>query len=84
MKHNLNEELMKEIYSLRMLVFIETSPQSNQYNQVLLDPKTFKKVSFAISAAAKMSDEIQITPVPCSVEVYTLPDLQQIHHEPHG
>jgi hypothetical protein len=79
------EELMSELYGLRLLVFIETGPQSNQYNQILLDKETFKRVSFAITPQIEGPEDTIVTtsfPVPCSKEVYTLPDLQQIHDTP--
>lgn len=77
----LSAELSSEIYSQRMLVFLEISPQSNQYRQVLLTPKQYKKVSDSIfiKLIEKKPDGKQIVEIEESDEIYTLPDLMDIY-----
>jgi hypothetical protein len=66
-----------ELYEQRLLVFLETAPQSNTYNQVILDQKQFKGVGNSISTFIKKGengfDEYNIK---LSEDEYKLPDLQ--------
>ncbi len=76
----MSNELQMMINEQRLLVFLETDAQSNKYNQVILSPQQFKKVSDAIINSARTGDdlkpgmeEVELT---TSEEEYTLPDLQ--------
>lgn len=69
---------LNELYETRMLVFMETSPQSNKYNQVMLTPEQYKAVSGEISTLISVDKENpnkEIRELDLSEEVYTLPDL---------
>tara|TARA_Y100000310_G_C20387157_1_gene670989 strand:+ start:410 stop:610 length:201 start_codon:yes stop_codon:yes gene_type:complete len=66
----MSRELFNEIYSTRLLVFIESEPQSNKYQQVILTPKQFKEVSDDISLEG---DKLRL-----SKEIYKLPDLREV------
>ncbi len=76
----------KELYIQRMLVFLETEPQSNKYHQVMLNAEQFKKVSDAIIVSTKPDASLKpgydMAEIEMSEEEYTLPDLQDInpHH----
>ena len=84
MKVNENNEVSieSEVYSTRLLVFIETHPQTNEYHQVFLDKKQFKKVSDAIIISVKRveglsyDEEVELF---WSTESYPLPDLKEIN-----
>jgi len=47
-----------QIYEQRLLVFMETEPQSGKYNQVLLDPESFKKVSYSIAGEPETDENL--------------------------
>ena len=77
-----------ELFSQRCLVFLETEPQSNKYNQVILSKEQFKKVSDAIISTfvseehpeleeVELIDGMEIVNIELSDEEYELPDLQQ-------
>ncbi len=71
-----------ELYELRLLVFIETEPQSNKYNQVLLTMDQFKKVGDAIGKITEsndLRDGFEQREVSSSKEEYKLPDLRSIN-----
>jgi hypothetical protein len=79
---------ISELFSQRCLVFMETEPQSNKYNQVILSKEQFKKVSYAIISTfdpeehpeleeVELRDGMEIVNIELSEEEYTLPDLQQ-------
>lgn len=70
------------LYEQRLLVFLETEPQSNEYNQVYLTKEQFKKVSDSICVPAPQEivrKGIEIVKVEASEEIYFLPDLQSIN-----
>lgn len=72
---------LTEIYETRMLIFLETEPQSNKYNQIMVNQEQFKIISDVIST---ITDEAMIAPniesreIKLSEEVYELPDLKSI------
>lgn len=74
-----------ELYTLRVLVFLETDAQSNKYNQVCLTAKQFKKMSDAISTELPedktLKKEFRNYETLLSEEEYELPDLQEIYEE---
>mgnify|MGYP001581381100 CR=1 FL=1 len=74
-EHSLSEE----IYSLRMLVFLEEEPQSNKYRQVILTPEQYNVVSVGISHNRRpIGGDMDEVEEHLSSEVYTLPDLQEL------
>ena len=81
MWYNLDMEIDHfDIYGTRMLIFIETEPQSNKYNQVLLNAEEFKKASLAIGKVIEKDndgdDKVEFS---FSKEEYILPDLKEIN-----
>lgn len=76
-------DLHTQIFEQRVLIFMETAPQSNKYNQVYLTPEQFKKVSDTICSIVKtdveLRDGIEAVSIVTSQEEYTLPDLQSIN-----
>ena len=77
------EELQHEINSLRLLVFLETEPQSNMYNQVYLNKEQFKKISDIISKKVSVFEELrkgmEASAIVVSDDEYHLPDLKEIN-----
>lgn len=75
-----NRELRNAMYGIRVLVFIETDPQSNKYNQVLLNPEQFKAMTDTIcrKEGKQLDNDLELTMMETSDEVYELPDLQEI------
>ncbi len=67
-----------DIYEQRILVFMETKPQSNEYNQVILTPKAFKGMTEAISrrTGKTLAPGIEETLIDTSKAKYKLPDLK--------
>lgn len=75
--------IYEELNTVRVLMFIETAPQSNQYHQIMLNEKQFKKISDAMAECFEPSDEelrdgFEALNGTFSDETYPLPDLQQI------
>ncbi len=70
------------LYGTRLLVFLEDSPQSNQYHQVRLTPAQFKVVSDSISNVVGRNGDDEDVEIEMSVDTYTLPDLQEIYEFP--
>jgi len=67
------------IYETRMLVFMETEPQTNKYRQVLLNKDMFKKVSDTLASdVLSREGELEIINMLMSEEEYELPDLQSV------
>lgn len=78
------------LYEQRVLVFMETAPQSNKYNQVLLPPEVFKQLTDLISrkphtfplernANGRFAPQIEVREIQTSKKEYILPDLQSIN-----
>ena len=71
-----------DIYGLRVLVFMETEPQSNKYTQVLLTPKMYKEMTATICRpTGKKDGNIEEMKIDGSEEEYTLPDLSHAYQE---
>ena len=72
-----------EFYGLRVLVFMETAPQSNKYHQILLTPKMYKEMTATICRpTGKMVREgVEEQSIQTSEEEYALPDLQVAYSE---
>ncbi len=70
-----------ELYSTRVLIFIETKPQSNIYKQLLLTKEEFKNITSNIGKVVKEKDKngVEIIELNESRETYKLPDLQEIN-----
>lgn len=76
------QEELEELYTTRLLCFLETSPQSNKYHQVLLNAEEFKRFSFSIGDKTEdLPNGAQGTFIKMSEETYALPDLKQIQDE---
>jgi len=76
----MNEEI-EDIYSTRLLVFIEDNPQSNKYHQMFFTPEEFKRISMAIGKdTGRKNGRLDIIEFQQSVETYALPDLQEIQY----
>ncbi len=76
------DDLGLNVHEQRLLVFLETDAQSGKFNQVLLTPTQFKKVSDAIIKEKIEMDDLreghEAVEVTTSEEEYTLPDLQSV------
>ena len=73
----MKDNLYNVVNELRCLVFLETEPQSNLYNQVLLTEETFHEMSKVISGeVVRKEGDIEVVDTQLSDEVYKLPDLQ--------
>ncbi len=65
------------LFEQRVLVFIESEPQSNKYYQVILNPEQFKAMSATLGKKVSVDNEgLETYELQESEEVYTLPDLQ--------
>ncbi len=74
-------DLWEELYTTRLLVFIETAPQSNKYRQVMLNPEEFKKMSFSIGHTVEiLPNGDQRTEANFSNDTYDIPDVPQIYY----
>lgn len=69
-----------DLYKLRMLLFLEVEPQSNQYAQVILSPEEYKRVSAAFGTIVDKDGAQEQVKTMCSEETYTLPDLEDIDY----
>lgn len=67
----ISQALLDDLYTLRLIVFLEDQPLSNKYRQVLLTPEQFKVVSLSLGKLPQVLDHL-------SSAVYELPDVQQI------
>jgi len=67
------------LYGIRLLVFLEESPQSNEYRQVVVDPKKFKEISDAVCKVEEKEGDEELVSIRLSEEIYKLPDLREIH-----
>lgn len=76
----------KELYTIRMFVFMETEPQSNKYEQILFNDKQYKEVTkvvfdqFPRVPNHKCDDpNCEGVALETSGEPITLPDKSEIH-----
>jgi hypothetical protein len=78
--YNLSMETdISELYSTRMLIFIEDSPQSNKYRQLMLTPEEFTKVAFSFGKVTDVKDGVEDVEIRFSKESYNLPDLPEMY-----
>lgn len=59
----------------RLLVFLETGPQTNKYQQVMFNPEEFNRVSQSIGEVTAINGDKQDVAIKLSDAVYNLPDL---------
>ena len=71
---------MDELYERRLLVFLETEPQSNKYNQIFLTPEQFKIISSNTGTKISNNLEYEEYSTLLSTTEYLLPDLQSIDY----
>lgn len=64
------------IYETRLLIFLETSPQSNKYCQVILSKREFKKTSLTLGKIVDKKGKQEKVTITLSQKEFTLPDLQ--------
>lgn len=77
--------MMTALYENRLLIFLEIEPQSNKYNQILLNKDSFKQLSDKMAEIFKAVPDPEregkeIMQLTVSEEVYSLPDIQSIDH----
>ena len=73
-----------EIYGTRLLLFMETEPQSNKYRQILPNLEEFKRISSSFGTLTGKKIEIEgcdvdELKVKLSDDIYNLPDLKEIY-----
>lgn len=75
-------EIYEEFTITRLLCFLETAPQSNKYQQILLNKDEFNKFSQSLGTVTKQhKNGKQDISIRLSEEVYELPDLQEIKNK---
>ncbi len=87
MKENLEDKglvsIEDQLYNIRMLMFMETSPQSNKYRQILLTDSQYRKISKTLEDSHPSVHKDPTRPDHVDVELtlsdntYTLPDLNE-------
>lgn len=83
-----SEDILNEVYKIRMIVLLETNPQSNKYHQIMLDKKQFGSVSKVIADSFPKEEGHKCDNPHCAgVEIkysdkeVVLPDnIQDIHY----
>lgn len=76
----MNKIDLDDLYVTRLLVFLETAPQTNRYYQIVLDKDQFKGVSKAVGSVfgeVKTADDKYEMRLNLSEESYALPDLKE-------
>ena len=68
-----------ELYSTRLLVFLEDAPQTNKYRQVMLNKTQFKNVSDSVCGGAVKEGEWEAVEIMMGEDIYKLPDLKEIN-----
>ena len=71
-----------ELYEQRLLVFIETEPQSGEYQQLLLNGDEFKRLSDTIGTKVQdpdLREDFETLQINLSDDLYKLPDLKSIN-----
>lgn len=73
---------VSSLFEQRLLIFLEDSPQSNKYHQVVFTQPQFKAMSdtMAIVFGGKPDgDEMEEININMSMTTHTLPDLQSYY-----
>lgn len=52
-----NNDILNAVYETRLLLFMECSPQSNRYRQIMLTPEKFRKVSDCLASLLEGDDK---------------------------
>ncbi len=68
---------LTELYTTRLLIFLEDEPQSNTYRQVILTPEQFKTTSLSLGEVLHTEGDQQDVALQLSEETYQLPDLPE-------
>lgn len=68
----LTEEQWNELYESRVLLMFEVEPQSNRYQQIVLNKKQYRAITNHLSNYFNGPKKTSI--IPCSGEFVTLPD----------
>lgn len=78
MKEEIN---YSDLYGVRVLIFMETEPQSNKYVQVILSPEMFKNMTetICVKTGNVVREGVDETKIKTSEEEYTLPDLPEAY-----
>lgn len=76
---NIKSEIYEELNVDRVLVFLETGPQTNKYQQIYFTGEEFKKMSRTIGTIVKKVGNLEHIALNLSPEVFALPDLEPIH-----
>lgn len=73
---------LTDLYTQRLLVFLESGPQSNKYRQMILGPEEFRRVSDVLMEVMEATGKtvevggrlVEIRNYKLSDETYKLPD----------
>ena len=71
-----------ELYAQRLVLLLETGPQTNEYNSIILEEEDWEKIFDIALKNKKGSDTVDVDEVPnlhLSEETYKLPDIQEIY-----
>ena len=66
---------IEELYTTRLLVFLETEPQSNEYRQVILNKEEFKAFSMSLGKVTEKNGKDEVVEINLSEDIHSLPDL---------
>lgn len=66
---------LDDLTIMRLLLFLETGPQTNHYQQVILTAEEFKQMSMQLGTVTATNGTKQDVTIALSDEVYPLPDL---------
>lgn len=78
---SIKSPIYEELNVDRLLVFLETGPQTNKYQQILLNAEEFNRVSQSIGKVTHKVGTMEHIELHLSEQVYELPDL--IEHKEH-
>lgn len=67
---------LSHVFEKRILIFIETAPQSNKYKQIIFTAEEFPRITKSIGTPVGMEGDIQVVEIEESNEIYDLPDLR--------
>lgn len=81
MKEDKKENCLRHtLYGVRVLMFMETEPQSNKYRQICLNSEDFAKVSKSYGIVKRLNEDgIEEVELMLSDEEYELPDLPEVY-----
>jgi hypothetical protein len=73
--------ILDELYETRILMFIESGPQSNKYHQLYFTEEEFRILSRAIGRVMSKDGKVEFVQYFMSDKTYPLPDLKQINEK---